>query len=72
MRALAMELNPHEVALVEDLRRLPQAAVQQVIALAHRLAAAAERGAIDWSDAWSEENLREYSRASADRLHDGE
>lgn len=72
MRALVMELNQHEVALLEDLRRLPDAAVQQVIALTHRLAGAAKRGAIDWSDAWSEQDLREYSGASADRLLDGE
>jgi hypothetical protein len=67
-----MELNPHEVALVEDLRRLPEVTVQQVIGLTHRLAAAAERGPIDWSGAWSEDDLWEYTRASADRLPDGE
>jgi hypothetical protein len=67
-----MELSQQEVAMVEDLRRLPEPAVQQVIALTHRLAAAAQRGAIDWSDAWSDEDLREYTRASADRLPDGE
>jgi hypothetical protein len=63
-----MELNPQEVALVEDLRRLPRLAVEQVVALTHRLAAAAERGRVDRSDSWSEKDLREYSRASADRL----
>jgi hypothetical protein len=67
-----MELNQQELALVEDLRRLPQATVQQVIALTHRLAAAAQSGAIDWSDAWSEEDLREYTRASEQRLPDGD
>jgi len=67
-----MELNPQEVALVEDLRRLPRPAVEQVVALTHRLAAAAERGRVDWSDSWSEKDVREYSRASADRLPDGE
>ena len=65
-----MELNQQEIALVEDLRRLPASAVQQVIALTHKLASAAEHGAVDWCDAWSEQDLREYSRASAERLSD--
>jgi hypothetical protein len=65
-----MELNQQEIALVEDLRRLPASAMQQVIALTHKLAIAAEHGAVDWCDAWPEEDLREYSRASAERLSD--
>ncbi len=65
-----MELNPQETALLEEFRRLPQGAAEQVVALAHRLAAAAERGSVDWSDSWSAEDLRDYSGASADRLPD--
>jgi hypothetical protein len=67
-----MELKPQELALLLDLRRLPPPAVEQVVALTHRLAAAAEHGSVDWSDSWSVEDLREYSRASADHLPDGE
>lgn len=67
-----MELSQQEADLIDDLRRLPTAAAGQVMALTHRLVAAAELGAIDWSDNWSEEDLREYTRASTDRLPDGE
>ena len=61
-----MELKPQELALLLDLRRLPPSAAEQVVALPHRLAAVAEHGSVDWSDSWSVEDLREYSRASAD------
>ena len=61
-----------EETLVEALRRVPEGAAKHVVELTHRLAAAAERGTIDWSAEWSEEDQREYSRASMARLPNDE
>jgi len=63
-----MVLTSQEEALVDAVRRLPPAAAGELTALAERLAALAESASIDWSDIWSEDDLREYSAASASRV----
>ncbi|SPF46852.1 hypothetical protein SBA4_3590002 [Candidatus Sulfopaludibacter sp. SbA4] len=63
-----MQLNPGEASLVEAFRRLPPNAAAELSALAERLAALAPNSRIDWSDAWSDEDLKEFRAASLRRF----
>ena len=63
-----MQLNPQEESLVESFRRLPPDTACEISALAERLAALAPHGRIDWSDSWSDEDLKEFKDASLKRL----
>jgi len=65
-----MVLTSQEEALVDAVRRLPPAAAGELTALAERLAVLGETKAIDWSEAWSEEDLHEYTAASASQAVD--
>ena len=67
-----MQLSEREVSLVGAFRRLPSEAAMELSALAERLAALAPNGRIDWSDSWSDEDLRDFSAASLRRLDDAE
>jgi hypothetical protein len=60
-----MQLTQQEEVLAGAFRRLPPAIAGELTSLAERLAEHAE---IDWSDAWSQEDVREYSAASALRV----
>jgi hypothetical protein len=57
-------LNAKEEQLVETVRALPQATADQIIQWAARLSELAEGKPIDWSDSWSEEDLRDARAAS--------
>jgi hypothetical protein len=61
-------LNARETSLVEALRRLPPDAAAELTALAERLAALHPNTKIDWSESWSDEDLREFTVASVTRL----
>jgi hypothetical protein len=63
-----MQLSPGEHALVEAFRRLPPAAAGELSALAERLAALGPDAAIDWSDAWSDADLEQFTAASLRRI----
>ena len=63
-----MDLTVAESDLIEALRRLPDGTAQQIAALVSRLAEAPEGSSVDWSDSWSDEDLSEFSAASAQRL----
>jgi hypothetical protein len=65
---MEMQLDAREVSLVNALRRLPPETVAELSALAERLAALALSGRIDWSDSWSDEDLREFRSVSLKRL----
>jgi hypothetical protein len=58
-------LNAQEASLVQAFRRLPPGAAAELTALAERLGAINPHSRIDWSDAWSEEDLEEFTAASA-------
>jgi hypothetical protein len=60
-----MVLTQQEEALVGAVRRLPPTTAGELTALAERLAALGETTEIDWSESWSEQDLRDYSAASA-------
>jgi hypothetical protein len=61
-------LNAREASLVQTFRRLPPCAAAELTALAERLAALHPNTRIDWSDFWSDEDLKEFTTASASRL----
>jgi len=63
-----MQLNAREASLVEAFRRLPPDTAAQLSALAQRLAELTPDRKIDWSDSWSEEDLKEFRAASLRRL----
>jgi hypothetical protein len=61
-------LNAREASLLQAFRRLPPDAAAELTALAERLAALRPDAKIDWSDSWSEEDLKEFTAASVKRL----
>ena len=63
-----MAISPREEVLLEAFRRLPPDAAVELSALAQRLAALAPGTTIDWSDSWSDADLREFTAASLRRL----
>lgn len=60
--------NAREVSLLQAFRRLPPDAAAELTALAERLAALRAGAKIDWSDAWSDQALKEFTAVSARRL----
>jgi hypothetical protein len=71
---MEMQLNPQEASLVEAFRRLPADTAAELSALAERLATLTPNRRIDWSDSWSDEDLKDFRSASLKRLdpEDGE
>ncbi|MGA2769871.1 MAG: hypothetical protein ABSG26_03550 [Bryobacteraceae bacterium] len=65
---MEVQLDPREASLVEVFRRLPPDTAAELSALAERLAALAPHRKIDWSDSWSDEDLRDFRTASLRRL----
>jgi hypothetical protein len=63
-----MQLNQREALLVEAFRKLPPDTAAELSALTERLATLAPGSRIDWSDAWSDEDLREFRAASLRRF----
>ena len=63
-----MAVSAREEVLLEAFRRLPPDAAVELSALAQRLAALAPGTTIDWSDSWSDGDLREFTAASLRRL----
>ena len=65
-------LNSQEASLLTAFRRLPPDAAGELSRLVERLAALAPERKIDWSDSWSDEDLREFRAASVRRLDESE
>jgi len=63
-----MQLNPREASLVDAFRRLPPDTAAELSDLAQRLASRAPSCRIDWSDSWSDYDLRDFRAASPTRL----
>jgi len=53
-----MQLNERESSLLAAFGRLPQDAASELSALAERLAELAPNRRIDWSDSWTDEDLK--------------
>jgi hypothetical protein len=65
-------LNSQEASLLTAFRRLPPESAGELARLIERLAAIAPERKIDWSDSWSDEDLREFRAASVRRLEESE
>ena len=65
-------LNPQEASLLAAFRRLPPNAAGELTHLIERLAALAPDRKIDWSDSWSDEDLKEFRAASVRRFEASE
>jgi hypothetical protein len=65
---MEMQLNERESSLLAAFRRLPQDAASELSALAERLAELAPNRRIDWSDSWSDEDLKDFRADSQRRL----
>ena len=63
-----MQLSAQETTLLDAFRRLPPNAANELAALAQRLAALSPNTRIDWSDSWSEEDLRDFAAHSLKRF----
>jgi hypothetical protein len=67
-----VQISEREEVLLEAFRRLPAETAMELSALAERLATSPPGTTIDWSDSWSDEDLREYTAASLRRFEDEE
>jgi hypothetical protein len=65
---MELQLSARETSLVQALRRLPPDAAAELTALAERLASLRPNTQIDWSDSWSEDDLKEFTASSVRRL----
>jgi len=61
-------LNLQETTLLNAFRKLPPDAAIELSRLIERLASLAPDRKIDWSDSWSDEDLKEFRAASMRRL----
>jgi hypothetical protein len=67
-----VSVNSQEASLLSSFRRLPPDAAGELSRLIERLAALAPERKIDWSDSWSDEDLRDFRAASIRRLEESE
>ncbi|MGA2881295.1 MAG: hypothetical protein ABSG13_20290 [Bryobacteraceae bacterium] len=65
---MELPLNARETSLLQAFRRLPPDAAAELTALVERLATLRPNTKIDWSDSWSDEDLREATAASIRRF----
>ena len=66
-----MQISEREETLLEAFRRLPADAADEISALA--AAGHPDSGTkIDWSDSWSDADMREFAAASLNRFEDEE
>ncbi len=63
-----MQLTEQETTLLEAFRRLPPETAGEFDALVRRLAALPPSTRVDWSDSWSDDDLREFTTHSQKRL----
>ena len=67
-----MIVNAKEERLVADFRKLPAESADQLSALIARMAAVQPGVRLDWSDEWSDQDLRDFTSASSKRVDAGE
>jgi hypothetical protein len=67
-----MTLSEKEESFVQSLRELPEEAADQVIEWARRLSDLAHGRNVEWSDAWTEDDLRDATAASVRDFEMGE
>ena len=69
---MEIPVNPQEALLLNAFRRLSPDAAVELSGLIERLATLAPERKIDWSDSWSDEDLKEFRDASIRRLESSE
>ena len=62
-----MHVSAPEATLLNAFRELPPETAGELSALVQRLAAASAEARIDWSDSWSEEDLRQFTESTVRR-----
>ncbi len=67
-----MQLTERETDLVETFRRLPPEAAVEFESLVHRMAEVQPGAQINWSDEWSDEDLRDFTAHSVRELERNE
>ena len=63
-----MILSANEESLIKVVRMLPSEEAGRVLVWAQQLADLGGGGRVDWSDSWSDDDLREASIASLERF----
>ena len=63
-----MHLDSKETAIVDAFRRLPRDTAEELANLVQRLAELSATTRIDWSESWSEDDLRDFTAHSIRRL----
>ena len=63
-----MPTSAQETTLLEAFRRLPPDTATELAALVQRLAALSPNTRIDWSDSWSDDDLRDFTTHSLKRF----
>lgn len=69
---MEISVSPQEASLLTAFRKLAPEAAGELTRLIERLSSVAPERRIDWSDSWSDEDLREYRAASLQRLEANE
>jgi hypothetical protein len=67
-----MVLSPNEESLIKVVRMLPPDEASKVLVWAQQLADLGGDRSTDWSDSWSEDDLREATAASLERFEQQE
>ena len=68
----AMVLDANEESLIKVVRMLPPDEARKVLVWAQQLADLGGGRRVDWSDSWSDEDLREATLASLERFEQQE
>lgn len=68
----AMVLDANEESLIKVVRMLPPDEARKVLVWAQQLADLVGGRRVDWSDSWSDEDLREATLASLERFEQQE
>jgi hypothetical protein len=68
----AMVLNANEESLINVVRMLPPDEARKVLVWAQQLADLGRGRRVDWSDSWSDDDLREATVASLERFEQQE
>jgi len=63
-----MVLSANEESLIKVVRMLPPEEVGKVLTWAQQLAELGEGRRVDWSDSWSDDDLRDATIASLERF----
>lgn len=65
-------LTPKEEQLVQAIRVLPEDAADQIMLWASRLAELAAGRKVEWSDSWTDEDMRDATDASLRRFEESD